>query len=185
MTRLRLELRASRALASAVLLVHGAGAAAALLTLPGVLAPGLAATLLVLGAAALWRGAFHLIWIGFAINVLSGIALLAAYPAKALTNPVFYAKMIAIAVTVGIVSWLQRQLVSGGAAVLAPSAASSAAPSAASPAAALSTAGLAAPTLAQRRAAVSLLALWLVATVCGRFLAYTHSILMARDAQFY
>ena len=57
MTRLRLELRASRALASAVLLVHGAGAAAALLTLPGVLAPGLAATLLVLGAAALWRGA--------------------------------------------------------------------------------------------------------------------------------
>jgi hypothetical protein len=117
--------------------------------------------------ATLWRGAFHLIWVGLGINVLSGIALLAAYPAKALTNPVFYAKMLAIAVAVGIVSWLQRQLTSAGIASLAPSAV------------------LAGPTLAQRRAAVSLLALWLVATVCGRLLAYTHSILMARDAQFY
>lgn len=117
--------------------------------------------------ATLWRGAFHLIWVGLGINVLSGIALLAAYPAKALTNPVFYAKLLAIVVAVGIVSWLQRQLTSAGIASLAPSAV------------------LAGPTLAQRRAAVSLLALWLVATVCGRFLAYTHSILMARDAQFY
>jgi len=57
MTRLRLELRASRALAGALVLVHGAGAAAALLTLPGALAPGLAAALLALGAAALWRRA--------------------------------------------------------------------------------------------------------------------------------
>ena len=41
------------------------------------------------------------------------------------------------------------------------------------------------PTSAQRRAALALLALWLVATVTGRLLAYTHTILMARDAQFY
>lgn len=55
MTRLRLELRASRALAGALALVHGAGAAAALLTLPGVLGAGLALLLLLLGGAALVR----------------------------------------------------------------------------------------------------------------------------------
>lgn len=124
--------------------------------------------------AALWRHTFRLIWIGLGINVISGLALLAAYPAKALTNPVFYAKMLAIAVAVGIVSWLERQLVSGGSALVAPS-------SAASP----SVAALAGPTSAQRRAALALLALWLVATVAGRLLAYTHTMLMARDAQFF
>ena len=103
--------------------------------------------------AALWRGAFRLVWTGLGINVISGLVLLAAYPAKALTNPVFYVKMLAIAIAVGIVGWLERQL--------------------------------AGPTLAQRRAALALLALWLIATVTGRLLAYTHTILMARDAQFY
>ena len=123
---------------------------------------------------AIWRGAFRLIWIGLGINVLSGIALLAAYPAKALTNPVFYAKMLSIAAAVAIVTWLERQLTNGGVAALASSAA-------ASP----STAVLAGPTAAQRRAAVALLGLWLFATFAGRFLAYTHTILMARDAQFF
>lgn len=122
--------------------------------------------------AALWRGAFRLIWVGLGINVVSGLALLSAYPAKALTNPVFYAKMLAIAAAVGIVSWLERQLAPRGAAALA---ASGAVPQMAG----------AGPSSAQRRAALALLALWLVATVTGRLLAYTHTILMARDAQFY
>jgi len=124
--------------------------------------------------AALWRHTFRLIWIGLGINVLSGLALLAAYPAKALTNPVFYAKMLAIAVAIGIVSWLERQLTTVGAAPLPISGVPSQA-----------TATLTGPTSAQRRAALALLALWLIATVSGRFLAYTHTILMARDAQFY
>ena len=36
-------------------------------------------------------------WLGLWINVLSGIALLIAYPTKALTNPVFYLKLGLIA----------------------------------------------------------------------------------------
>jgi len=35
-------------------------------------------------------------WLGFAVNALSGVVLLAAYPAKALTNWVFYTKMVLI-----------------------------------------------------------------------------------------
>jgi hypothetical protein len=105
---------------------------------------------------------FPLMWIGLAINVVSGIALLAAYPAKAMTNPVFYIKLIAIAFAVGIVQWLQRQF------TFAPIAAP---------------AGGSAPTdaavLSLKRAAWSLLLLWAIATVTGRLLAYTHSILLA------
>jgi hypothetical protein len=124
--------------------------------------------------AALWRHTFRLIWVGLGINVLSGLALLAAYPAKALTNPVFYAKMLAIAVAIGIVSWLERQLTTVGAAALPTSIG-----------AAPATTALMGPTPAQRRAALALLALWLIATVTGRLLAYTHTMLMARDAQFF
>lgn len=57
MTLLRLELRASRALAGAVVLVHGGAAGAAMLTVPGPFGLGLAALLLTMGAVALWRGA--------------------------------------------------------------------------------------------------------------------------------
>lgn len=53
---------------------------------------------------------FPLMWTGLAINALSGIALLIAYPAKAMTNPVFYIKLVAIAAAIVIVSRLQRQL---------------------------------------------------------------------------
>ena len=35
-------------------------------------------------------------WAGFWINALSGILLLIAYPTKALTNPLFYAKLVLI-----------------------------------------------------------------------------------------
>jgi hypothetical protein len=127
--------------------------------------------------AALWRHTFRLIWIGLGINVLSGLALLAAYPAKALTNPVFYAKMLAIAIAIGIVTWLERQLTSAARPDSGVVSTASAGLTGAT--------ALAGPTPAQRRAAVALLALWLVATVTGRLLAYTHSMLMARDAQLF
>ena len=39
-------------------------------------------------------GFFRAMWLGFGINALSGIVLLVAYPAKALTNWVFYTKML-------------------------------------------------------------------------------------------
>jgi len=41
-------------------------------------------------------------WLGLWINVLSGLALVIAYPTKALTNPVFYLKLGLIAVALGI-----------------------------------------------------------------------------------
>jgi hypothetical protein len=41
-------------------------------------------------------------WFGLWANVLSGVALLIAYPTKALTNPVFYLKLGLIAVALGI-----------------------------------------------------------------------------------
>ena len=54
---LRLELRASRALAAAVILIHAAGAAGMLLIAPGVAGAVLAFLLLLLGAAAAWHKA--------------------------------------------------------------------------------------------------------------------------------
>ena len=38
-----------------------------------------------------------IVWIGFAMNVVSGVLLLVAYPTKALTNPVFYLKLALVA----------------------------------------------------------------------------------------
>ena len=126
-------------------------------------------------------GLFPLMWLGLGINALSGTLLLIAYPAKALTNPVFYLKLVAIVAAVGIVQWLERKL-AGLPAATSPSTATAAAigrstlPGGA-PAAAASVPGL-------RRAAWALLGLWLVATTTGRLLAYTHSILLASFAEF-
>lgn len=38
------------------------------------------------------------LWAGFAMNTVSGMLLLVAYPTKALTNPVFFVKLACIAV---------------------------------------------------------------------------------------
>jgi hypothetical protein len=43
------------------------------------------------------------LWLGFAINAVSGTLLLIAYPTKAFTNPVFYLKLGLIALGVGLV----------------------------------------------------------------------------------
>ena len=119
-----------------------------------------------------WRGLFRLIWLGLAINVLSGLALLVAYPAKALTNPVFYVKMLSIAAALAIVHWLERQLTTS----VAPSMTGVAG----SPSSAVATGA----SISQRRAAVTLLVLWLIATLTGRLLAYTYSILMASETLY-
>ena len=42
------------------------------------------------------------LWFGLGMNVLSGIALLVAYPTKALTNPLFYLKLGLIAIALAI-----------------------------------------------------------------------------------
>ena len=49
-----------------------------------------------------FRRFWPLMWIGLWLNVISGLALLAAYPTKALTNPLFYIKLGLIAVALVI-----------------------------------------------------------------------------------
>ncbi len=48
-----------------------------------------------------WRPILRWHWFGAGLIVLSGLALLLAYPAKALTNWVFFLKLLAL-----IVAWL-------------------------------------------------------------------------------
>ena len=43
---------------------------------------------------------FGIMWAGLAINAATGLLLLTAYPTKALTNPVFYLKLVFIALAV-------------------------------------------------------------------------------------
>jgi hypothetical protein len=44
-----------------------------------------------------------LLWLAFAMNAVSGVLLLIAYPTKALTNPVFYVKVCLIALAIWLV----------------------------------------------------------------------------------
>ena len=85
-----------------------------------------------------------LMWMGLWMNALSGVALLIAYPTKALTNPVFYLKLGLIAVALVILRIVLRRVLTAGAM----------------------------PRLAKGLAAASLLC-WAGAIVTGRLLAYT------------
>src|SRR5262245_36571606 len=48
-------------------------------------------------------------WIGFALNAVSGM-MLVAYPTKALTNPMFYVKLTLIAIGFGIFAAVNKRL---------------------------------------------------------------------------
>jgi hypothetical protein len=90
-----------------------------------------------------------LLWIGFVVNLVSGILLLAAYPAKALTNAVFYVKFACIAAAFIAVSSLRRSELRGM------------------------------DEQARRVRAVAVLLSWAGAITAGRLLAYTHHVLLA------
>jgi hypothetical protein len=49
-------------------------------------------------------------WTGFWINAVSGVLLLIAYPTKALTNPLFYVKLVLIAIGLAIAAKLRVRL---------------------------------------------------------------------------
>jgi hypothetical protein len=53
---------------------------------------------------------FGIMWLGFAVNAVSGVLLLVAYPTKALTNPIFYLKLILIASAVLVMTKLNSQV---------------------------------------------------------------------------
>jgi hypothetical protein len=49
-------------------------------------------------------------WIGFWLNAASGVLLLIGYPTKALTNPVFYIKLVCVALAVVILRAITKSL---------------------------------------------------------------------------
>jgi hypothetical protein len=93
------------------------------------------------------RRYFLVMWAGFWINASSGVLLLIAYPTKALTNPLFYAKLALIAFGAVLAFRIRREV--NGLDVRAD-----------------------APPLARMLAAVSL-ACWIAVIFAGRLLAYT------------
>lgn len=85
-------------------------------------------------------------WVGLWVNVVTGVALVIAYPTKALTNPVFYLKLTLIAFALAILRTTLRRV--RATASISPS--------------------------TKVLAALSLVA-WAGAITAGRFLAYTCS----------
>jgi hypothetical protein len=98
------------------------------------------------------RGLAQTMWLGFGINLLSGLALLLAYPAKALTNWVFYFKMALVLVAVWVAARINSELQSP------------------------QTIGF-----DGRRWAIASLLLWAGAIVTGRLLAYTAHVLFSYE----
>jgi hypothetical protein len=89
------------------------------------------------------------------VNAVSGVLLLIGYPTKALTNPVFYLKLVLIATGMVLMARMQRTIADEG--IPADRASS------------------------QKRLAVVSLLCWTGAIFAGRLLAYTHSRLTATE----
>ena len=99
------------------------------------------------------RRFFTVIWIGFWLNVVSGIFLLLAYPTKALTNPLFYVKLVLIACGVWTLRRIERELlIDAGTPHAEPR--------------------------VSRSLAIWMLGLWLGVLTAGRALAYTATYLL-------
>lgn len=92
---------------------------------------------------------FRIMWIGFWINATTGALLLISYPTKALTNPVFYTKLVIIGFAIWILMKLEKEVFSSTTAPQADMIARGA-------------------TLAKWS-----LAMWVAAISAGRLLAYT------------
>jgi hypothetical protein len=104
------------------------------------------------------RGLTQTMWLGFAVNLVSGVALLLAYPAKALTNWVFYFKMALVLLGVYVAARINRELAATGGSVAALSG-----------------------DFNVRRWAIGSLLLWAAAIITGRLLAYTYNVLFAYE----
>jgi hypothetical protein len=55
-------------------------------------------------------------WFGLWLNVATGVALLLAYPTKALTNPVFYLKLAFIGIALAVLRSILRRTAPGASA---------------------------------------------------------------------
>jgi hypothetical protein len=96
-----------------------------------------------------------ILWFGFWLNAVSGVLLLIGYPTKALTNPVFYLKLLLIAVGMALVIRIGRQVFDETPRAVPAS-----------------------PQRLRRLAIVSLVC-WTGAITAGRLLAYTYHRLTA------
>ena len=101
-----------------------------------------------------FRRLWPFLWLGLWMNALSGIALLAAYPTKALTNPLFYIKLALIGAALLILRSMRQFRLAAGMA----------------------------PAIRKRWSlktlAMASLVCWAGAIAAGRFLAYTYIRLM-------
>ena len=97
-----------------------------------------------------FRAFFRLHWIGVCLIIASGFALLLAYPAKALSNPLFYGKLLALSLALALFARVQRAVLGNGDYLFT-----------------------------SRARGYLLLVLWLAVIFAGRFLAYTNSVLLA------
>lgn len=97
---------------------------------------------------------FPILWFAFWVNAASGMALLVAYPTKALTNPVFYLKLALIGVAVTLLKPIGRRVFRD-------------------------TPPDAGDLGRARLLAVVSLTCWTMAIVAGRLLAYTYNRLTA------
>ena len=122
---------------------------------------GIAVSLRVIGVARgtrmeRFRGFFPYMWLGAALAIVSGLGLLAGYPAKALTNWIFALKFACLIGAALLVRRLARE---------------------AFPAAARGE-----PTSARSRwTAAAALALWLGGIASGKLLLYTNTVLLTTD----
>jgi hypothetical protein len=97
------------------------------------------------------------IWFAFTVSLLSGLFLLSAYPAKALTNEVFYLKLgfitLALWLALSLITQCRTQYFAAGTRI---------------------------PTGVKLKASGILLA-WFGTIIAGRLLAYTYSILSVAE----
>ena len=98
---------------------------------------------------------FRLMWLGLAVNVVTGIFLVVAYPIKAFTNPVFYLKLTLIFFAVWTMNSLESRVFDDSS---------------------LSDAGMVARG---KMLAIVSLALWVAVITAGRLLAYTCTYLLS------
>lgn len=103
------------------------------------------------------RKFYPLHWVCVGIIIISGIALLTAYPAKALTNPIFYLKLTALTAALLISRYFQNWMASTSA----------------------DNEPNREPNARIVKLAYLTLMLWVITITAGRFLAYTHSVLLA------
>ena len=99
------------------------------------------------------RRFFPVMWFGFWLNAVSGVALLIGYPTKALTNPLFYVKLAFVAAAAVLLRATQRRLFSESRGSI----------------------------MNEKRLAVWSIDCWAAAIATGRLLAYTYVKLTSID----